>query len=265
MSEATFFTDHWREIEDERVARYEQMFVWRDAQLALLEGADLQAGHRVLDIGCGPGFFAIGLAGQVGPQGKVDGVDINVRFVEDANGRALTMDNVNFHHVNDHRLPFPDATFDRVIMKNVLEYVPDLAGTLAEVFRVTKPGGLAHVIDSDWGFVLVEPWGKARTDAFFLAASPAFKEPFIGRKAAGALRTAGFDSARVRMSVSPDQLGNGLNVLTNMSGYIRTFGTMAVQEVTTMLDEARASVPEGRFLFCLPQFLVTAQKGVSRT
>ena len=36
----------------------------------------------------------------------------------------------------------------------------------------------AHVIDSDWGFVLVEPWGKARTDAFFLAASPAFKEPF---------------------------------------------------------------------------------------
>ena len=63
------------------------------------------------------------------------------------------------------------------------------------------------------------------------------------------------------MSVAPDQLGNGLNVLTNMSGYISTFNTMPTAEVTAMLDEAQAAVPDGRFLFCLPQFLVTAEKG----
>ena len=255
----TFYTDHWREIEDDRIARYEQMFVWRDQQLMLLDGADLQPGQRVLDIGCGPGFFAMGLVGIVGAQGHVDGVDINARFIADANKRA-DRPNVQFHHVTDHHLPFADGTFDRVILKNVLEYVPDVAATLGEVFRVTKPGGRAHIIDSDWGFLLVEPWGKERTEAFFAAAAPAFNERFIGRKAAGALRSAGFAPAKVKISAFADQVGNGLNVLTNMVGYIRTFNTMPLETANALLEEARAAVPEGRFLFCLPQFLVNAEK-----
>lgn len=258
-SRETFYTDHWREIEDERVARYEQMFVWRDQQLTLLEGAELQPGQRVLDIGCGPGFFAMGLAGIVGADGYVDGVDINARFIADATRRA-DRPNVKFHHLTDHVLPFADGTFDRVIMKNVLEYVPDVGATLREVFRVIKPGGRAHVIDSDWGFLLVEPWGKDRTEAFFSAAAAAFNERFIGRKAAGLLRTAGFAPAKVKISAFADQVGNGLNVLTNMAGYIRTFKSMPADVAAGMLDEARASVPEGRFLFCLPQFLVTANR-----
>jgi len=255
----TFYTDHWREIEDERIARYEQMFVWRDQQRILLEGADMKPGQRVLDVGCGPGFFALGLADIVGPEGQVDGVDINARFVADATRRADRR-NVRFHHLTDHRLPFADATFDRVILKNVLEYVPDLAATLSEVFRVMRPGGRAHVIDSDWGFLLVEPWGKERTEAFFDAAAPAFNERYIGRKAAGALRGAGFASAGVKIHAFADQAGNGLGVLTNMVGYIRTFDTMPAEVAEGMLEEARAAVPEGRFLFCLPQFLVTAER-----
>ena len=84
----TFYTDHWRDIEDDRIARYEQMFQWRDGQAVLLEGADLEAGQRVLDLGAGPGFFATALADRVGSTGAVDGADINARFVESANARA---------------------------------------------------------------------------------------------------------------------------------------------------------------------------------
>ncbi len=255
----SFYTDHWREIEDERITRYEQMFVWRDQQLVLLEGAELKPGQRVLDIGCGPGFFAGGLAGIVGTTGHVDGVDINARFISDATNRN-DKPNLTFHHVTDHRLPFADGTFDRVIMKNVLEYVPDVSVTLKEVYRVTKLGGRAHIIDSDWGFLLVEPWGKDRTEAFFNAAAPAFNERYIGRKAAGALRSAGFAPAKVKISAFADQVGNGLNMLTNMVGYIRTFSTMPIDTATGMLEEARAAVSDGRFLFCLPQFLVTAER-----
>ncbi len=122
-----------------------------------------------------------------------------------------------------------------------------------------RPGGKAHIIDSDWGFLPVEPWGKPRTEAFFNAAAPAFNERFIGRKAAGELRSAGFAPARVKIRAFADQAGNGLNVLTNMVGYIRTFGLMPAATAEQMLEEARAAVPEGRFLFCLPQFLVTAE------
>jgi ubiquinone/menaquinone biosynthesis C-methylase UbiE len=72
----SFFTDHWRDIEDERIERYEQMFVWHDAQRTLVEPAELGPGMRVLDVGSGPGFFAGGLAGLVAPDGTVDGVDL---------------------------------------------------------------------------------------------------------------------------------------------------------------------------------------------
>ena len=141
MDISSFYTDHWREIEDERIARYEEMFVWQEGHKALLAPAALEPGLNVMDLGAGPGFFAGGLAELVGPRGSVAGVDINARFVADANARHADNPAVTFHHVEDHRLPFAEDTFDRVICKNVLEYVPDLDGTLTEIRRVLKPGG----------------------------------------------------------------------------------------------------------------------------
>ena len=256
----TYFTDHWREIEEERLERYEQLFVWNDAQRVLLAPADLQLGQRVLDVGCGPGFFAGGLAEIVGPEGQVDGVDINQRFVSDANARFADDPRLAFHHLVDHTLPFADGTFDRVICKNVLEYVPDVAATFAEIFRVMAPGGRVHVIDSDWGFVVVQPWPSQTVYRFFEAASAAFNEPYIGRRAAGYMRDAGFTAPQVQLSPFVDQRGRGLAVLKNMAGYIRTFGTMPEAEVNELIGQVETALAEDRFLFCLPQFLVTGTK-----
>lgn len=261
MDVSSFYTDHWREIEDERVARYEEMFVWQDAHKALLAPAELGPGQRVMDLGAGPGFFAGGLADLVTPNGSVDGVDINARFVADANARFADNPAVNFHQVEDHRLPFDDATFDRVICKNVLEYVPDLAGTLTEIRRVLKPDGRIHVIDSDWGFVIVQPWDKDTVSRFFEAAAPAFNEPYIGRRIGGLLTDAGYAHPAIRLSPFVDTGGRGLHVLRNMASYIRQFQTLPDDEVEALLAEVEAELEAGRFLFCLPQFLVTAERG----
>ncbi len=256
----TFYTDHWREIEDERVERYEQMFVWQDAQAKLLEPSALAPGHTVLDVGAGPGFFASGVAGLVAPGGRVHGVDINQRFVDDANQRFADDERLQFHHLTDHHLPFADATFDRVICKNVLEYVPDISATLDEIVRVLKPGGRLQVIDSDWGCVIVEPWAPHTVTRFFEAASPAFNEPYVGRRIAARMADAGLGDVVVRMSPFADQSGRGLHVLRNMASYINTFATLPAEEVDELLGQVEQALANNRFLFCLPQFLVTGDK-----
>lgn len=261
MSENTFYTDHWQRIEGERVARYEQMFQWRDGHAAMLEPLDLRAGSRVLDYGCGPGAVALGMAQHlVGDAGRVFGVDLNARFVADAARRAQGIHQVSYHLVDNGRIPLAANAVDRLLCKNVLEYVPDVAATLAEFRRVLEPGGRFLLIDSDWGFVVVEPWGRVRTERFFDAASPAFKTPEIGRTLRAELLDAGFDDVEVSVRAGADTTGGSLSVLRNMASYAGTFDAMPASDIAAMLAEAEAAVDAGRYLFCLPQFFVTGRQ-----
>ncbi len=258
----TFYTDHWKVIEDERLARYEQMFVWRPEQMQLLEPAGIASGHHVLDLGCGPGFLSLALAEIVGASGVVHGVDINPRFVGDATQRAqqLRIEHAKFHHLADATLPLASQSIDRVVAKNVLEYVPDLRATLDEAVRVLAPGGRMHAIDSDWGFVIVEPWGKETVDRFFTAAAPAFREPHIGRKLPAAFHAAGLRDIEVRIVPIIDRSGSMLSVLRNMRSYIRTFGTLPDAQVDDLLATAEGGIGDGTYMACLPQFLVTGTR-----
>ena len=260
MANDTFYTDHWKHIEEDRIARYERMFAWREGNAALLAPAALAPGLRVLDFGAGPGFLALAIADMVGDSGEVHGVDINARFVADATARAKGRDNVAFHHVEGGAIPLPNGTVDRVICKNVLEYVPDAGATVAELKRVLAPGGRFHIIDSDWGFVVVEPWGKDAVERFFAAAAVAFKEPHIGRKAAGLLSTHGFVDIEVRILAAADRDGRALPVLRNMRRYIEVGGGMSPEEADALLASAERAAQTGEYLFALPQFLVTGVK-----
>ena len=260
MTQATFYTDHWQHIEDERIARYEQMFVWRDGHEALLAPLDLRQGSRVLDFGCGPGFVSIGMSNLVGATGHVFGVDLNEQFVQDASTRASETPHVTFHQIENGRIPLANNAVDRVLCKNVLEYVPSVLSTLNEIRRVLAPGGRLLAIDSDWRFVVVEPWGAERTARFFEAASVAFKTPEIGRTLRSKLRGVGFDPVEVQIRAGVDTAGGSLSVLRNMASYASAFNSMPTDEISALLSEAENAVEAGDFLFTLPQFLVTGTK-----
>lgn len=261
MNVDTFYTDHWVEIEDERVDRYEKMFQWRPEQAALLAPAEIGKGHRVLDFGCGPGFLTRALVEHLGAA-HACGADINARFVSDANTRAQAdgLENVTYHHVSGDSLPFDDATFDRALAKNVLEYVPDASGAIGEIVRTLKPGGRLHAMDSDWGFVVVEPWSKAEVEEFFAAAGPAFKEPLIGRKLPGLFAAAGLTDVQVTLAPMVDRTGAAKSVLLNMAHYIDTFSTLDETIVAARLQAVDEAINAGAYMFCLPQFLVTGTK-----
>src|SRR5262245_48909095 len=202
MDEATYYKDHWVTIEPERLDAYEQLFEWRPQSAPLLEPAKLAPGQTVVDYGCGPGGLAVELARRVAPTGHVHGVDLNAEFLGRAAARAKrdsVESLVTWHRCDGDKLPLESRFADRLVCKNVMEYVPDVAATLSEFRRVLKPGGLAHVIDSDWGLFAVEPLGAQRMAELFDAASPAYKTPHIGRKLYGAMRAAGFRSEERRV------------------------------------------------------------------
>lgn len=260
MNSDTYYRDHWVEIEPERLEAYEQMFEWRPQNAPLLEPAQLAPGQTVVDYGCGPGGLAVELARRVAPNGRVHGVDLNKAFLERAAARAKRdgVDaNVSWHHSEDGRIPLPAASADRVICKNVMEYVPDVAATLAEFRRVLRPGGLAHVIDSDWGLFAVEPLGAERMAELFEAAKPAYRTPHIGRKLWGALRAAGFSNVDVKILAGADTRGRMSPIVFNMIGYARASGRMPGAKLDAIVADVKRALAEETFLLILPQFLVT--------
>jgi SAM-dependent methyltransferase len=101
-------------------------------------------GARVLDVGCGDGGVPIAFA-EAGAQAF--GIEPDAASLERARIRAAEHGvEVELRSGFAESLPWPDGSFDLVVLDNVLEHVGDRAGTLAEIHRVLRPGGLVYVV-----------------------------------------------------------------------------------------------------------------------
>jgi ubiquinone/menaquinone biosynthesis C-methylase UbiE len=109
----------------------------------LLLAAAVGLGDRVLDIGCGPGYFARMLAETVGPHGSVVGIDAAPEMVDYARRKARRLPNCRFQTGAAQTLPFPDGAFDVVTSSLMLHHVPeeDRLTSVGEMKRVLRPGG----------------------------------------------------------------------------------------------------------------------------
>ena len=258
---ATYYRDHWVSIEPERMARYEAMFQWRDGHEALIAPAGVREGHTVVDYGCGPGALTLELARRVGHAGRVIGLDINADFLARTRSLAVQQgfsDRIETLQLAGEQLPLGDASVDRVLCKNVLEYVLEPAGTRREFRRILGPGGIAHVTDSDWGAVIFEP-SSERFARIMAAASIAFRTPLIGRRLYGLFRQAGFDDIRVQVLASADTSGALTSVLRNMATYARLSDQLPASEIDAFIDDLERSLLDETYFAVLPQFLVSGR------
>ena len=134
-----------------------QRWVVRDTRFKsrLIEQAGIQAGHRVLDLGCGTGTLAI-MVKRAQPDAEVVGLDADPQMLKVASTKASReAPAIKFDQGMTFSLPYPDASFDRVLSSLMIHHLktPDKEKTAREIYRILKPGGQLHVID----------FGKPRT------------------------------------------------------------------------------------------------------
>jgi ubiquinone/menaquinone biosynthesis C-methylase UbiE len=255
------------EFDRRLVERLETLYATRDVlrRRELVRAAlGARPGDRILDVGCGPGFFVTELLEAVGREGSVVGLDISADMLAVAAKRAEGHGNVKFHEADATSLPVPDASFDRAVCVQVLEYVRDVPTALREMHRALRPGGRVVVWDVDWATVSWQAIDRQLTRRVLAAWDKHLTHPSLPRTLAAQLRNAGFEDVRMdahafaTTQLIPDAYGGSLVPL--LEQYVAEQGGMSRQEAKVWADEQRELGDRGEFFFAVTQFCFTATR-----
>lgn len=135
----------------------EALDLWAKYGRRTVERLALPLDATVLDVGCGTGASAIPAALQVGPKGKVIGVDLAERLLEIARRKAASQNlkSLEFRLGDMEDLGYPDQHFDAVVCVFAIFFIPDVAKQIGELWRVVRPDGQLAI--TTWGPRVWEP------------------------------------------------------------------------------------------------------------
>ncbi len=150
-SEREWQDAHGAQLQIEAYARRGTRMVFQRQFALVARVADLGAGQRVLDLGCGAGLFLGWLSGR--RDLRLHGLDISLASLRASHERAPS---VHLALGDAERLPYADRSFDRVVCNGAAHHLPHLEVALAELRRVLMPGGR---------IVLFEPTATRFTNA----------------------------------------------------------------------------------------------------
>jgi arsenite methyltransferase len=219
------------------------------------ESLDAAPGDRILDVGCGPGFYSRELLDQVGPEGSVTGIDQSPQMLAVARRRSEGFGNISFEEGEATALPVESDSFDRALSVQVLEYVADVPRALAEMHRALRPGGRVVIWDVDWATLSWHSEDPSRMDRVLEAWDDHLAHASLPRTLAPSLRAAGFDDVRMdahafaTTELSQETYGGA--TLPVIERYVRQQGS---PDVDAWADEQRALGKRGEFYFACMQF-----------
>lgn len=186
-----------KQMSDESMVRNlsaQAQAIWPQ-EAPLIRRYGLGPGIHILDAGCGTGEISSRLA-EMFPQARVLGVDILDHHLDLARTRFASLaPRLSFEHQSIFGLPAADATYDFTVCRHVVQSVPHVDRVLAELSRVTRPGGWLHVIAEDYG-MLHFPVGDRNAHEFFHEGAGLFgaktgTDLFVGRHIYGYFSTLG--------------------------------------------------------------------------
>ena len=255
------------EFDEETSKRLEAAYAGRDMgrrRELVSEALAAGPGDRILDVGCGPGFYVPDLLQRVGSRGAVVGVDGSAAMLALAARRSAGSENVEFHEADATALPVDDASFDAALSVQVLEYVADIPAALAEIRRALRPGGRAVIWDVDWTTISMHTAEPERMRRMLDAWDEHLTHVALPRTLTAELRSAGFEDVRMQAhafatdELGPDSYGGFL--VPFMEQFALDREAFAENEVRAWGNEQRELAARGEFYASVTQFLFTGTR-----
>ena len=250
-------------IVDQLEVMYRTRDVLRRRQL-VRDALECAPGQSIIDVGCGPGFYASELLEQVGPQGRVVGVDTSAPMLAAAARRCEGRGRAEFHQAPATALPVASASFDRALSVQVMEYVADVPAALAEIHRVLRPGGRAVVWDVDWSTVSWHSRDRERMARVLRAWDRQLTHPALPRTLAAALRAAGFADVRAEphafatIALDPETYGG--RALAMVESFVTGLDAESALLAKDWAAEQRELAARGEYYFSVTQVCFSAAR-----
>jgi len=151
MTEKDYYERYWRKplgVDGQGFAEYPPEWSKSDLQRVLSFCGGMLKG-KVLDAGCGDGFFSNQLI-CFDEVKDITGIDISEKAIEMA---LEKYPKTQFRQASLNKIPFENASFDSIVMVEVIEHLVDIDGTLEDLSRVLKPGGLLLITTTDFNWL----------------------------------------------------------------------------------------------------------------
>jgi SAM-dependent methyltransferase len=223
-----------------------------------------KSGERILDVGCGPGFFAADLSERVGCTGSVTGVDRSPAMLALAAARCAAHANVDFREADATALPVDSGQFDAAISVQTLEYVAAVDTALAELHRVLRPGGRLVIWDVDWTTLSWHSAERERMERVLRVWDGHLAHPALPRTLSAQLRRTGFAEIELEgHAFVAQQLSSHAYIgaiFSLLESYVAATGLLPADELAAWTAEQRELSERGEFFFAAIQFCFTATR-----
>ncbi len=223
--------------------------------------------ERGLDIGCGPGLLTCELARDVGPRGRVVGIDASAEMIASCAERArrdALSGRTEFHQGDAADLRFPAGSFEFITVTQVYEYVQEMKRALAEAYRVLKPRGRLVIVDTDWESCVWNSDDRERTARILKAHERHFTHPHLPAQLPHLLADAGFTLTSVQvipiinLQLTENTFSHAM--LDRISRFVVAQAGVSAEEAQEWAADVRGQAERGQYFFSLCRYLFLAER-----